>query len=112
MDRNAKFNVEFLEEAVDFIESLDKKTQAKIYFNIRKAQFTNSKELFKKLTNYIWEFRTIYNRRTYRLFAFWDKSTNKETLVIATHGIEKKSEKTPRKEIEKAEKIRKIYFDL
>jgi len=32
-------------------------------------------------------------------------------LVIATHGILKKSQKTPAKEIRKAEKIRKLYFD-
>ena len=44
----------------------------------------------------------------YRLFAFWDK--DKETLVIATHGIIKKTQKTPNKEIAKAEAIRREYF--
>ena len=56
----------------------------------------------------IWEFRTLYNKTAYRLFAFWDKE--KETLVIATHGIIKKTQKTPSKEIAKAETIRKEYF--
>ena len=68
------------------------------------------KSLFKKLdkTN-IWEFRTVYNGMAYRLFAFWD--TEQETIVIATHGLIKKTQKTPPKEIAKAERIRKYYFD-
>ena len=66
-------------------------------------------ELFKKLENSeIWEFRTLYNKTAYRLFAFWD--TESETLVIATHGILKKTQKTPPKEIAKAERIRTEYF--
>lgn len=39
-------------------------------------------------------------------------STEAETLVIATHGIVKKTQKTPSKEIAKAEEIRKLYFEL
>lgn len=57
----------------------------------------------------IWEFRTLYAGTAYRLFAFWD--TDGETLVVATHGITKKTQKTPRKEIEKAEAIRRAYFN-
>ena len=37
--------------------------------------------------------------------------TEEETLVIATHGIVKKTQKTPLKEIAKAEEIRKEYFN-
>ena len=42
------------------------------------------------------------------LFAFWDDSNKK--LVIATHGIIKKTQKTPRKEIKRAEDIRIQYL--
>ena len=45
----------------------------------------------------------------YRLLAFWD--TDAETYVVATHGFIKKTQKTPRKEINKAETIRRIYFE-
>ena len=81
-----------------------------IYYNIKRvAGGERNKELFKKLENSeIWEFRTLYNKTAYRLFAFLDK--DKETLVIATHGIIKKTQKTPSKEIAKAEAIRKEYF--
>ena len=57
----------------------------------------------------IWEFRTVYNKTYYRLFAFGDKDIN--TLVVATHGIVKKTRKTPKSEITKAEEIRKLYFE-
>jgi len=68
----AKFKVEFLEEAAEFLDSLDEKVRDKIIYNITKAQFSNNKELFKKLTDEIWEFRTLFNKTHYRLFAFWD----------------------------------------
>ena len=45
-----------------------------------------------------------------RLLAFWDKTEKEETLVVATHGFIKKTQKTPKSDIEKAEKIRKQYF--
>ena len=108
---NPTFKVELLSEAVEFLEQLDDKTREKIYYNIRKSQFVNDSELFKKLNDHIWEFRTLYNNKAYRLFSFWDKIEGKETLVIATHGILKKTQKTPLKEIRKAEEIRKEYFN-
>ena len=105
-----KFEIELLPEAVDFLENLETKTREKVYYNIKKAQFVNDNELFKKLNDIIWEFRTLYNGKAYRLFAFWDKIDGKETLIIATHGILKKTQKTPQKEIKKAEEIRLKYL--
>lgn len=105
------FDIELLPEAVDFLENLDDKTREKIYYNIKKAQLVTDNELFKKLNDFIWEFRTLYNNKAYRLFSFWDKTDNKNTLVVATHGILKKTQKTPPKEIKKAEDIRKQYLE-
>ena len=107
-----KFKVDFLGEAIDFMESLDEKARVKIYYNARKAQVVNDLELFKKLNEFIWEFRTLFNRKHYRLLAFWDKVDNEEILVLATHGFIKKTQKTPKSEIKKAEEIRKEYFKL
>lgn len=106
-----KFKVEFLEDAIAFLESLDEKTRAKILYNIKLSQYKNDNELFKKLTDTIWEFRTLYNKTYYRFFAFWDKTNKQETLVISTHGIEKKTGKLPKSEILKAENLRTIYFN-
>jgi phage-related protein len=108
---NKKFNIDFLGEAYDFVESLDEKTRTKIYYNARKTQVINDPELFKKLNEFIWEFRTKYNKNYYRLLAFWDKTEKEDTLVLATHGFIKKTNKTPKTEIKKAEEIRKEYFE-
>jgi phage-related protein len=106
-----KFKVELLPEAVSFLENSNAKAREKILFNIRKAQFISDPELFKKLTDNIWEFRTLYNKTYYRLFAFWDKTNNKDTLVLATHGLVKKTSKTPKTDLDKAERIRKQYLN-
>jgi hypothetical protein len=66
--------------------------------------------LLKKLTNEIWEFRTLYSGVQYRLLAFWDKTEKAETLIISTHGFIKKVDKVPCKEIDKANELRRIYF--
>lgn len=107
----AKFDVIFLEQAIEFIEKLDSKTKNKIFYNIDKAKLINDPKLFKKLKDEIWEFRTKYNGIQFRLFAFWDKTEKFETLVISTHGLIKKVSKVPKIEIEKAEKLRKEYFN-
>jgi len=106
-----KFRIELLKDAVDFLNGLDEKAREKIYYNLKKSQISNDKTLFKKLNDEIWGFRTLYKRTQYRLFAFWDKTDKKDTLVISTHGIEKKTQKTLKKEISKAENLRKQYFD-
>ena len=106
-----KFRVEFLQEAKDFLDSLDEKSRAKIIYNIWKSRNANDKELFKKLQDEIWEFRTIYNKTYYRLFAFWDKTNNEDTIVISTHGIVKKTDKVSEGEINKAERSRQVYFN-
>ena len=104
------FETRFLEEANQFLAKLDAKSANKILYNIDLAELTNDPKLFKKLTTEIWELRTVFAGLQYRLFAFWDKSNNKETLVIATHGFIKKSDKVPASEIRRAVDLRKKYF--
>lgn len=100
-----------LREAADFLGSLPPSVMDKVYYNIHRiASGERNAELFKKISgSEIWEFRTKYDKMTYRLFAFWDKEG--ETLVVATHGMIKKTQKTPLGEIAKAERIRKEYFE-
>ncbi len=107
---NPKFEVIFLEQAIGFMAKIDPKPKAKIYYNIDKAKLTNDPKLFKKLKDEIWEFRTKYIGLQYRLLAFWDKTDKEETLVLATHGIIKKTDKVPKADIEKAKKIMAEYF--
>ena len=104
-----RFEVVFLVDAVVFMNQMEEKARQKMYFNIRKAQIKNDNKIFKKLNNNIWEFRCEFQNRSYRLFSFLDKSHNKIRMVVATHGLVKKTQKTPKYEIYKAEQIRKKY---
>ena len=100
-----------MKKASEFLSSLPEKAQKKITYNLLKVEGGEiNKELFKKLDDTeIWEFRTLFNGVSYRLFAFWD--TTSDTLIVATHGIIKKTNKTPQKEIKTAEALRIEFFD-
>lgn len=106
------FEITFLDEAFDFLKGLERKQYEKILYNIRKVQTDKDPELFKKLSNEIWEFRTVYQGIQYRLLAFWDKSASQETLVIASNGFIKKRNKVPENEIQRAIQLRSKYFQL
>ena len=101
-----------MESADEFVRLLDNKTQKKLFQNIRMAENTNNPKFFKKLNSDIWEFRVRFSNQQIRLLAFWDKSEKGNTLVIATNGFVKKTQKTPQKEITKAEQIRKQYLEI
>ena len=106
-----KIKVLFMEPAIEFINSLPEKAKKNVAYNInRVSNGEMDKELFKKLGDTdIWEFRTLFNGTQYRLFAFWD--TEQNSIVVATHGLNKKSQKTPQKEIERAKALRAEYFN-
>jgi len=106
----AHFKILLSDEVDKFLKELDEKTREKIFYNIDKARQTLDPKLFKKLTIEIWEFRTRFQSKQYRLFAFWDKTDNKNTLVVTTHAFIKKTQKTPKSEIEKAMAIREMYY--
>lgn len=110
---NREFQLMLLEDAEQFLASLPEDARLKITYNIRRVLAGEiNKELFAKLddSDGIWEFRTLFKKTKYRLFSFWDKEEN--TIIVATHGIVKKTQKTPPKEITKAEEIKKKYFEL
>ncbi len=50
---NKKFEVIFLECAIDFLKSLDLKTRKKIYYNFDKAKLGLDPKLFKKMNDEI-----------------------------------------------------------
>lgn len=55
----------------------------------------------------LYEVRVQVGSDIYRIFCFFDKGN----LVILLHGIVKKTQKTPRKELEKAQRLQKEYYD-
>ncbi len=103
------FETRFMDEANTFLSNLNQKTIQKILYNIDIAEQENDSKLLKKLRDNIWEFRTNYAGQQIRLLAFWDKTDDKKTLVIATHGFIKKVDKVPSNEIERAIRLKEKY---
>jgi phage-related protein len=94
-----------------FYGKLDKRTQIKVDWTLNLIETIElvPKKYFKHLTGTdgLYEIRIEYNSNIYRVFSFFDDNK----LVIAINGFQKKSQKTPIKEIDKALKIKKQYFD-
>jgi hypothetical protein len=57
-----RFDIELLDAVDTFLETLEPKTREKVLYNLWKARVINDSELFKKITDDIWEFRTHFNR--------------------------------------------------
>ena len=104
-------NVVFMDEALAFVRSLDVEARQKITYNYKKVERgIRDDKLFKKLQGSdIWELRTLCKGKLYRLFSFWDNE--QDALIVVSHGIVKKSQKTPLKEIKKAEVAKRRYFE-
>ena len=104
------FKTLFLDDVKKFLRKLDTKTKRKVLYNIDLAEQTNDPKIFKKLDKDIWEFRTKYSGMQIRLLAFWDKTDQENTLVIATHGFIKKVDKVPKSQINRALKLKDKYY--
>ena len=63
---------------------------------------------FKHMTNSngIYEVRVEYQSDIYRVFSFFDKGT----LIVLVNGFQKKTQKTPKKELELAQKLKQEYL--
>jgi len=112
MAQGIGFEVTFMDEVREFLDSLGDAPREKIIYNVNKvAGGLIDSDLFKKLdgSDGFWEFRTLYNGMQYRLLAFWDEEEKR--LVVATHGFVKKTWKVPSKEIARAEALRKKYYE-
>jgi len=94
----------------EFLDSLSGKTAQKISWVLRLIEEHDvvPSSYFKKLvsTEEIWECRIQFGSNEYRIFAFFDGNS----VVVLTHGLIKKTQKTPRREIERAEAYRRDYL--
>ena len=107
-DELRRFTTVFTEEAIGFLNEQEPKAREKILSNIRKAEVIIDNDLFKKINDDVWEFRTLYKRKHYRLLAFWDKEL--DTMVICTHGTIKKDAKLSESHIKKVMTFRYRYM--
>jgi len=110
------YKVEFVELGDNvpfkkFIFCLDKLEVAKIFASIDKfVDLKNNnlpikQNLSKKLDDGIFEIRVSLPNKIVRNLYYY---VNGKKIII-THGFIKKSQKTPKKEIEKAKELRKQY---
>ena len=94
----------------EFYNDLDKKVQDKIdwVFELIKTVDFIPKRFFEHLKNTdgIYEIRVEYESNIYRIFCFFDEGN----LVVLINSFQKKSQKTPKNEIELAKKLKKQYF--
>ena len=96
---------------VDFYKSQEFKVQEKIEYVFDLVRFEKQvpKKFFKNLENTdgIYEIRVITTIKSIRILCFFDKGE----LVVLTNCFIKKTQKTPRKEIKMAEKLKKEYMN-
>jgi phage-related protein len=94
----------------EFLESLSDKQAEKILWVLRLIKQLDRIpiEYFKKLesTNDIWEVRASSGNNEFRLLGFWYKAN----FIVLTNGFRKKSQKTPKTEIELAENRKKDFL--
>ena len=95
----------------DFYNSQKPEVQDKIDWVIglvRSLQMVPEK-YFKSLegTNGLFEIKVKVGTDIYRIFCFFDKGH----LIILLNGFQKKTEKTPKKEIERALRLKQKYYD-
>ena len=96
----------------DFLEPLNEKVKDKIdqvLFLVMIAEQIPRK-FFQHMagTDGLFEIRIEYQSNIYRIFCCFDEGN----LVVLFNGFQKKSLKTPKKEIEKALRIKNEYFEL
>lgn len=91
------------------MESLDKKTQEKIDYalGLLRIQHKVSKKFVKALRDGLFELRVEWESNIYRVFFIFDNGN----IVVLFNGFQKKSQKTPSQEIEKAIKIKQAYYE-
>ena len=109
MKREIIFHGEYF---VDFYKILDTKVKSKFQyvFELIKQIEKIPKKFLAPMTGYegLFEIRVEYQSNIYRVFCCFDKGK----LIVVFNGFQKKTQKTPKKEIEKAMRLKDEYFRL
>ena len=96
---------------MDFLKTLTEKEVRKVDYVI--SQLENENRVIERFVRHIkehgnlYELRMEYASNIYRVFFIFDDGN----IVVLFHGFQKKTQKTPQKEIEKALRIRKEYYE-
>ena len=90
------------------METLKEKEQEKVQYGLLllKTQDRLPKKFVKLIRDGIYELRTEYGGNIYRVFFIFDDGK----IVVLFNGFQKKTQKTPTKEIDKALRIKEEYY--
>ena len=103
--------VAYKKHFISFYEGQPKNVQAKIEWTLKLIQVTKQvpDKYFKHLTGTkgLYEIRVDVGSNIYRIFSFFDEGN----LVVLGNAFQKKTQKTPKQELEKAIKIMEEYFN-
>ncbi len=109
MNRKIIFYEEYF---IDFYKTLDIKLKLKFkyVFELIKQVEMVPKKFLAPLAGYdgLFEIRVEYQADIYRVFCCFDKGE----LIVLFNGFQKKTQKTPKNEVEKAMKLKDEYFKL
>ena len=97
---------------LNFYKDLDVKVKTKIQyvFELIKQIDRVPEKFLAPMTGYdgLFEIRIEYQSNIYRVFCCF----NKGLLVVLLNGFQKKTQKTPKDEIERAMRLKNEYFQL
>jgi phage-related protein len=101
----------FREYYWEFFNKQPEKIKDKIDYVLYLVTVANKipKKFFEQMIGYegLFAIRIEFESNIYRIFCCFDKGN----LVVLLNGFQKKTQKTPKKEIEKAMRIKQEYFD-
>lgn len=111
MNDNFIREIEYYENYyLEFFETLDSEVQKKFNWTLQLICTLERipEKYFKHITNSngLFEIRVEYRSNIYRVFSFFDKGN----LIILINGFQKKTQKTPKGELTKAEKLKEEYL--
>ncbi len=108
MDRQIIFYGDYF---IDFYQTQYPKVKTKIQYVLELIKrVSRVREKFLKHledTDGLYEIRIDYQSNIYRIFCCFDKGR----LIVLFNGFQKKTQKTPKQEIDKAVKLMQTYFE-
>ena len=109
MNRQIIFHGDYF---MDFYKTLDLSTKSKVQyvFELIKQVDRVPITFLAPMTGYdgLFEVKIEFESNIYRIFCCFDQ----DRLVVLFNGFQKKTQKTPKNEIEKAMRLKNEYFEL
>ena len=92
----------------DFVTSISELEARKVFYvlDMLKMQERLSTKFVKHIEDGIFELRAEHSGNIFRVFFIFDEGN----IVLLFNGFQKKSQKTPRKEVELAKRLKNEYY--